>query len=551
MLFAWTSAPSTVLGSALALLCALSPTANGAPAVGGVVNAASSILAGRPNGNLTPGGMFSLFGAEMGPANLVEVDSFPLPTELAGTSVSATVGGVSVDCILIFTSAGQLAAILPSNTPLGAGQMTVRYGGETSPPLAITVAAGNFGIFALNQRGSGPGVFTDPLSNPQRVNEFFESARPGEIWDIWGTGLGPVAGDEAAGPMPGDLATLNVRVLIGGREAEVLYRGRSGCCAGVDQVRFVIPEGVSSCYASVVVIVDGVPSNFVTMAVSDDGGVCSDTGLSTSENLRRFRATGYLRQGQVLLGRIWTTTQFADGSMTTERSDSATASFVEFTLDNILNLPPEASNLGSCLVTPLPAFVPQVRGLDAGRISLSGPPGLFDLTRNGPGFYTQIFAPPSDPLAPGEYTFATPGGEQIGPFQTSIDMPEPIVLLNPQDLLTIDREAGVEIRWSGGAPAPPGGGGRFVQVSGYSAFELGAQGLVGAQFVCYADVAAGRFVLPPEVLASMPVSIDVAGAPGASITFGQTVFQGSFEAQGVDVGQFVFSDLYTANTRFE
>ncbi len=99
------------LGRAAVLFLALLPTLplQAAPVAGGVVNAASSILPGRPNGNLTPGGMFSLFGSEMGPAQLVEVDAFPLPTQLAGTSIAVTVGGVTVDCILVFTSAGQAA----------------------------------------------------------------------------------------------------------------------------------------------------------------------------------------------------------------------------------------------------------------------------------------------------------------------------------------------------------------------------------------------------------------------------------------------------------
>lgn len=543
------SALQGVLLTAISFVCALPAVA--APVAGGVVNAASSIVPGRPNGNLTPGGMFSLFGSAMGPAQLVEVDAFPLPTELAGTSVSVTIGEVSVECIMIFSSAGQLAAILPSATPLGAGVMTVTYLGETSPPLAIVVAAGNFGIFALNQRGAGPGVFSDPLSSQLRVNGFFEAAKPGEIWDVWGTGLGPVDADEAAGPAPGDLSQIEVRVLVGGVESEVLYRGRSGCCAGVDQVRFIVPEGVSSCYTPVVVVVEGVPSNFVSMAVDPGGATCSEAGLTSAENLEQFRATGFLRQAQVLLARIWTTTQLADGAPMTQRSDSATASFVEFTLDNILNLPPEASNLGSCLVSPMPPFVPGVRGLDAGPLTLATPTALFDMPVNGPGFYTRVFAPPAATLEAGDYTFATPGGEQIGPFSTSITLPEPIELLNPEDLAVIDRAAGVRILWRGGAPAPAGGGRRFVQVSGFSPFELGAQGLRGAQFVCYADVEAGELELPQEVLYSLPASIEVAGAPGGSITFGQTVFENFFVAQGADVGQFIFSDLYTTNTTFE
>ncbi len=71
--------------------------------------------------------MFAIFGLRMGPDEIVIVDAFPLSTELAGTSVQATVGGVTVDCFMVFTLAGQVAAILPSDTPVGDGTITLTY----------------------------------------------------------------------------------------------------------------------------------------------------------------------------------------------------------------------------------------------------------------------------------------------------------------------------------------------------------------------------------------------------------------------------------------
>ncbi len=179
----------------------------------------------------------------------------------------------------------------------------------------------------------------------------------------------------------------------------------------------------------------------------------------------------------MLLGRVWTTTQAADGSATTERSDSATASFVEFNYNDLLNLPPEFAPAGSCLVTLMPAAVPAARGLEAGRVSVAGPPGMFDMTRNGPGFYTHAFEPPAGPLPAGAYRFAGPGGEHIGPFEAAGSLPDPIELLNPEDLLSIDREAGLQLRWTGGSTA----GTSFVQISGSSPFSIGPDGPVGVQ----------------------------------------------------------------------
>lgn len=91
---------------------ALPPLARSQVSIGAAVNAASFLNSSLPNGKLAQGGMFTGFGVGMGPADLVRVSAFPLPTSLAGTSVQAAVGGVSVDCIMIFTRADQLAAML-------------------------------------------------------------------------------------------------------------------------------------------------------------------------------------------------------------------------------------------------------------------------------------------------------------------------------------------------------------------------------------------------------------------------------------------------------
>ncbi len=163
------------------VLFAFPPLARPQVSIGAAVNAASFLNADLPNGKLTQGGMFTGFGVGMGPADLVRVSAFPLPTSLAGTSVQAAVGGVSVDCIMIFTRADQLAAILPSKTPVGAGTLTVSFNGQTSPTLAIEVVAHGFGAFTINQSGAGPGVFTDPIAAGQPANTLFESAAPGSL----------------------------------------------------------------------------------------------------------------------------------------------------------------------------------------------------------------------------------------------------------------------------------------------------------------------------------------------------------------------------------
>ena len=286
------------------ILILFASVGNAQPVATGAVNSASFARSDLPNGSLAQGSIFSVFGSGMGPAALAQSTSFPLPTELAGTSVQVTVGGTTVDCIMLFTVAGQLAVILPSNTPLGDGMLTVTFNGQTSAPLPVTVVAHSFGIFALNQAGSGPGVFTDPLIVPpdSNVRTVLNSAMPGDLIDVWGTGLGAVAGDEAGGPLPGDLSGVDIQVLVGGIPATIVYRGRSGCCSGLDIVRFATPESVDGCYVPVVVVVEGVSSNFTTLPVSESGETCSSgSGGFTAAELELAQRSGGLKLGSVSL----------------------------------------------------------------------------------------------------------------------------------------------------------------------------------------------------------------------------------------------------------
>ena len=120
--------------------------------LGAAVNAASYLNPSLPNGSLTQGGVFIVFGTGLGPSKLTQAGAFPLPSSLAETSISATVGGATVHCIMLYTSATQVAAVLPSNTPVGKGTMVASYNGVDSAPLNITVSAHDFGIFAESGR---------------------------------------------------------------------------------------------------------------------------------------------------------------------------------------------------------------------------------------------------------------------------------------------------------------------------------------------------------------------------------------------------------------
>ena len=105
------------------------------------------------------GSLFVVFGNNMGPATLVEVSQFPLQTVLAGTSVTVTSGSATLNCPMVYTSSAQVAAILPSNTPVGAATVTVSYSGSIASygfaTTPVTVTASSVGIYTTTSSGLG------------------------------------------------------------------------------------------------------------------------------------------------------------------------------------------------------------------------------------------------------------------------------------------------------------------------------------------------------------------------------------------------------------
>jgi uncharacterized protein (TIGR03437 family) len=521
------------------LLLAHSPRAEGQVVLSAAVNGASYLYSSLPNGKLAQGVLFIAFGQGMGPSVLAQASSFPLPKNLSGTSIRVTVGGTNVDCIVLYTTATQVAAVLPSNTPPGAGTMVVTYNGQSSAPLDITVVAHAFGIFAVNQGGNGPGVFTDPFTNV--ANSLVTAANATNILDIWGTGLGAVIGDEGAGPLPGDLTNVNVQVFVGGQQAQVQYRGRSGCCAGVDQIRIVVPA-VYGCYVPVYVVVEGVVSNFISISIAQAGSLCSDPGGYDPALLQLAQTNGGLRTASVYLNRMRGYAPSLEF-----QTDSAGASFVRIPLQALL-MSGTAPVAGSCQVVQFPLATPAALSyLDAGpQVSMNSPMGTYSLTPplfgSPVGLYNITFLPgvtgvpgivgDGTLLQTGHYTFTGPGGSQVGPFTTSIDLPTPLDWTNRTSITTINRSQPLPITWTNGFA------GAMVAIVGQSQVSPG----VGATFTCWANAAAGSFTVPAAVLSAVPPSYsDSSGAQG-SLSVIQNYYVSGLVPTGIDYGGTFFGD---------
>ncbi len=468
---------------------AAQPTINseGYGAVWGIVNAASFATQGLPNAPIARGSIFAIFGTGLGPTVAVQASSFPLTTSLGGVSIAVVhPGGVLVAAIPLYVSATQINAIMPSSAPLGSDTITVTFNGQSSSPSCsscssptVQVVPASFGIFSVNQAGSGQGVFTN--GNNQPIS-YTSPATAGEVVNIWGTGLGAIQGSDTEPPAAGNIGSNSLMVYVGGIEVPTIYHGRSPCCSGLDQIQFQMPPDIAGCNIPLAVqIGEGIVSNFVSIAIASSGGTCSDPdGIPTSD-LASFAAQGSVSSGYINLAR------------TLQMADYGSAHFEKFQYANfsLTQLPLQIMNFGACSVytydsaqtglnsysgaTPTVNSAPGV-ALDAGPfIAINGPNGEKQITpvSETPGNYGAILASaPSLYLSPGSYTIAGQGGKDVGPFSVSIQMPQQITWTNqgsysgnPFGFNVVTRADGATVTWSGADPNS------YVIISGSSSSQ--------------------------------------------------------------------------------
>lgn len=454
---------------------------------GGVVNAAGYLPAGSPGGAIAQGSIFSIFGAHMGPAAKVQPSGFPLDTVLAGVSVLLThQSGAVMAAIPLFVSDGQINAIMPSSMPVGLVAVSVSFKGALSSAELIKVVRSSFGTFTQNSAGSGPAIARNYVSAAEQpLNSPARPAMPGQTVVLWGTGLAPIAGQDNVAPTP---ANLNepVAVTLAGRPVSIDYRGRSGCCAGVDQINFRVPNDAPlGCALPLVVeLQNGVYSNITTLAVSPDGAPCSDA----------WNLPGQARKwGEINLVRAT--------SDTGATSDAVTGAFAQGGAPARFPMP------GTCAsVAPAPGLA-----LDAGpQLTLAGPQGSRQITRTTSGQYLWNSGGDSSFLGPGDYTVAAPGGADVGPLSARLREPAPASWSGASGT----RTSGLTLSWTGGDAQN-----EFAVIS-------------GPGFFCTAGLDAGSFALPAPVLANAPAQ--------AMVSLG-AVTQTFFASPGLDQAVFRYT----------
>jgi uncharacterized protein (TIGR03437 family) len=559
----------------------------------GPVNAGSYTPMGLPNGGIAQGSMFILKGTNLGQCGTFVANRYPLQTAMNGTSVRVTVGSTTLNAFMTYVVAcrggnltDQIAAVLPSNTPIGNGSVVIAFNNRPSASVPIRVVRASFGIFTRNEAGTGPAIVENFIAQGNTpVNGLTIAAKPGQTVVLWGTGLGPVSGNEASGPLPGDFGPGNVEVGIGVRTAEISYRGRSGCCAGIDQISFAVPTGFTGCYVPVFVRVDGIVSNVATMSITENGTTCNDpTGFTASE-LARMDQPGPLVMGSINLSRLRININVPGVVSASGIVDSPDATFFNYSAGEIfrrsigpaigLDGGPSPGSVGTCVVRAFQfnpddgpfeaAFTdgpePKPIGLDAGSaLTFAGPTQTKTLDRLADGQSVEYSAdgiwaggiplPGFGPPTPTVFDTGTTtvsngtGGTKIGAFRASVNMPAPsITWTNASSLTTLQRNQPLTVTWSGGAP------GQYVVMTVSSA---SADIRAGARLFCIEKATAGSFTISPLFLQNLPASGVVSGVPVGFLGVGTYLPSAvRFAAPGSDINVLNYLLLDLKNVVFQ
>ncbi|MEO5926303.1 MAG: CHRD domain-containing protein [Bryobacteraceae bacterium] len=236
---------------------------------GAVLNNASYNLAGT---SVAPGSIAAIFGTDMTNGGIclsfqgcnARLEAGKVSTSMGGTSVS--VNGVNAP--IYYITPGQIGFQIPVDVAGSSASVVVTAEGQSSAAQTVAIDPAAPGIFSATGDGRGAGAITHTsgflvtTQNP---------ATRGETLVLYATGLGSSTNPNlATGAFPTVLTrtTIPAVVTVGGIAAQVSFSGLSGCCAGLNQVNFVVPASAPTGGAVAVVLsMAAKQSNSVTIAI--------------------------------------------------------------------------------------------------------------------------------------------------------------------------------------------------------------------------------------------------------------------------------------------
>jgi uncharacterized protein (TIGR03437 family) len=506
---------------------------------GGVVSAASLLPLGAPGYQLSPGGIVSIFGTNLGTSTTgVGATTIPLTTSLGGASV--TIG--SVPAPLYFVSASQINAQIPySVTPGAAVPVVVTTSAGSSAASTIPVVAAAPAIFTFSQNGLGNAAAQNYVSTSSTpANGFNAAIAQGGILIVYGTGGGAITGGPATGAAcAGGTFSAAYSATLAGQTATVNYAGCAPGFVGLDQWNIVVPSTVpTGCSIPLQVTVGGVSSNAATISVAGNGN-CS-SAVTGQPQVGPGQSYGALE--------LFSTTISIPG-FNLPASGSFTGIFQKngaVAVTSSSGFPPanagcfvETYKVSSSSSTPSTVGPTGSTGIDAGILTVKTPSSSFQLSPTSIGSYS---SPTSGfpAITPGSYSVSGAGGANVGPFgPVTLNIPAVLNVTNPGYTgSSISASAGMNPAMT--CPDPAGEIVAWV----ISTSSSNIQGLAICTFSCSSNI-----VIPSSVLKQLPLS----SSGGADVAYfflppnnNAGVTSAQFSASGLNLGLFYFISLYEA-----
>ncbi len=227
------------------------------PVIAAVVNGASFA---PPPARIAPGSVISIFGSRLATGSEAAA-SIPLPTTLAGTSVSVTSGGATLPMPLYYVSPTQINAQLPVEVAHSTtASVTVRSASQTTEPFTINVSLSETGIFTY---GADRAVAIN--AHDGSLNSAASGAPRGTFLIVFLTGQGafdhPIPTGQAAPADPLSRTIYDATATIGDVPAAVHFLGATPGFVGLSQANILVPDNAPLGDQHLVITVAGHPSN--------------------------------------------------------------------------------------------------------------------------------------------------------------------------------------------------------------------------------------------------------------------------------------------------
>jgi uncharacterized protein (TIGR03437 family) len=414
------------------------------PLIQSIQNAASGTATA-----IAPQMLVAIFGQSLATSTASPPAGFPLPNQLAGTSV--TFNGISAP--LLYASPTQINAQVPTGVQSATqASVIVTTPAGRSDRISVAVQSSAIGIFTQDRTGCGQlSAFNVHADGSLSVNTPQNSLDPVNDWGLttFLTGLG-VFSDRVDGVPsqynPADRAGIAAMFTTGLLQQSYLlqtaYSGPAPGQVGVDQVNTMLFPDSRNSYpqgCKVPLYFTDYPdsaSQLVNVSVHRGGGACTDPPADS-------------------LGLITWQKNVVSNPVSSSGSDSLSIQFFESAGIEFPHLPIIGeSSLANGPSPSQPSFcaASYPKMLDAGMLSVASPEGAFSLApKTFDGILSYQSTLPAGSLQGGDISVISQnGGPGVGPFTSTAQIPPPIsITTNLQPGTTVPRDRFL-LNWTGG-----------------------------------------------------------------------------------------------------